>query len=199
MVALVMAWSPVRRVNAGRFEVKHPGDYATFNSNHSRDATDIEDALRQSCLPARVLEIEITENVALNCEEAIVRLRKLHKKGVKITFDDFGTGYASLSNLTRFPLSRIKIDQSFVFNLAESAESDAIVRSLIAMAHNLGLEVIAEGVETDTQEAFLINEGCEVAQGYLYAHPLPAGEFEAYLRTKQIREWNPGAKKVAHG
>jgi len=159
---------------------------------------DIEEALQQTCLPPEVLEVEITETVALNCEEAIVRLRRLHQKGIKITFDDFGTGYASLSNLTRFPLSRIKIDQSFVFNLAESAESDAIVRSLIAMAHNLGLEVIAEGVETDTQEAFLINERCEEAQGYLYAHPLPAAEFEAYLRAKQIREWNPVRERVFH-
>jgi EAL domain-containing protein (putative c-di-GMP-specific phosphodiesterase class I) len=147
---------------------------------------DIEDALRQTGLPGEALELEITENVALNYEDAIEPLRKLSDRGVKLAFDDFGTGYASLSYLTRFPLSRIKIDRSFVQNITDDAEQAAIVRSLIAMAHNLGLEVIAEGVETQAQAAFLLQEQCEEAQGFLYAKPLPAGEFEDYLRTRQL-------------
>jgi diguanylate cyclase (GGDEF)-like protein/PAS domain S-box-containing protein len=146
---------------------------------------DIDEALKTTELPAHALELEITENVALNFEDAVA-LRKLHENGVKLAFDDFGTGYASLSYLTRFPLARIKIDRTFVGKVTDDAGDAAIVRSLIAMAHNLGLEVIAEGVETEAQAAFLLNEQCEEAQGYLYAKPLPAADFEAYLKTRRL-------------
>ena len=157
---------------------------------------DIDDALRDTGLPADVLELEITENVALNFEHAKV-LQKIHEKGVKIAFDDFGTGYASLSYLTRFPLTRIKIDRSFIGKITDDAGDAAIVRSLIAMAHNLGLQVIAEGVETGAQAAFLLNERCEEAQGYRYAKPLPAAEFEAYLSTRQLAlETSTAAKQL---
>jgi diguanylate cyclase (GGDEF)-like protein/PAS domain S-box-containing protein len=147
---------------------------------------DLDEVLREAGLPADMLEIEITENIALNYDEAAVVLQKLREKGVKLAFDDFGTGYASLSYLTKFPLSRIKIDRSFVGKITDDAEDAAIVRSLISMAHNLGLEVIAEGVETAAQAAFLLNERCEAAQGYLYAKPLAADAFEAYLRTHRL-------------
>jgi diguanylate cyclase (GGDEF)-like protein/PAS domain S-box-containing protein len=160
---------------------------------------DIDDALRATGLPADVLELEITENVALNFEDATV-LHKIHEKGVKLAFDDFGTGYASLSYLTRFPLTRIKIDRSFVGKLTDDAGDAAIVRSLIAMAHNLGLQVIAEGVETPAQAAFLLNEKCEEAQGFLYAKPLPATDFETYLRTRQLAfESSATAKPIERG
>jgi diguanylate cyclase (GGDEF)-like protein/PAS domain S-box-containing protein len=146
---------------------------------------DVAEALRDFGLPADALELEITENIALRREDSTV-LQKLRDMGVKLAFDDFGTGYASLSSLTRFPLSRIKIDRSFVGKITEDAQDAAIVRSLIAMAHNLDLAVIAEGVETVAQAAFLLNERCEEAQGYLYAKPLPAAEFEAYLRSRRL-------------
>ena len=110
---------------------------------------DVDDALQASGLPPEALELEITEFVALNHEDPAGPLLKLHEKGVKFAFDDFGTGYASLNYLTRFPVSRIKIDRSFVAKITDDAEDAAIVRSLIAMAHNLELEVIAEGVETN--------------------------------------------------
>jgi EAL domain-containing protein (putative c-di-GMP-specific phosphodiesterase class I) len=142
---------------------------------------DINEALRATGLPPEALELEITENVALDFGDAPV-LQKIHDRGIKIAFDDFGTGYASLSYLRRFPLSRIKIDRSFVAKATDDEGDAAIVRSLIAMAHNLSLEVIAEGVETTAQAAFLLNHKCEEAQGYLYAKPLPAAEFGAYLR-----------------
>jgi EAL domain-containing protein (putative c-di-GMP-specific phosphodiesterase class I) len=145
---------------------------------------DIDDALHEFGLAPQMLELEITENVALDFKETEL-LQKLRDKGVNLAFDDFGTGYASLSYLLKFPLSRIKIDRSFIMKIAESANDAAIVRSLIAMAHNLGLEVIAEGVETAAQAAFLLDEKCEEAQGYLYSEPLPAEEFEAYLRDKR--------------
>jgi diguanylate cyclase (GGDEF)-like protein/PAS domain S-box-containing protein len=146
---------------------------------------DVMAALHDFGLPADALELEITENIALNREDLTV-LQRLHDAGVKLAFDDFGTGYASLSYLTRLPLSRIKIDRSFVGKITRDAQDAAIVRSLIAMAHNLKLGVIAEGVETSQQADFLINEKCEEAQGFLYAKPLPAEQFEAYLRTQRL-------------
>jgi len=147
---------------------------------------DVEDALRASGLPADTLELEITENVALNFEDSSTTLRKVQATGVRLAFDDFGTGYASLNHLTRFPIWRIKIDRSFVNRITNSVEDAAIVRSLIAMAHNLGLRVVAEGVETEAQAAFLLKESCEEAQGYLYAKPLPAAEFETYLKGRRL-------------
>jgi EAL domain-containing protein (putative c-di-GMP-specific phosphodiesterase class I) len=141
--------------------------------------------LRVTGLPPEALELEITENVALDFGDTAV-LQKIRDRGINIAFDDFGTGYASLSYLTRFPLSRIKIDKSFIGKITDDAGDAAIVRSLIAMAHNLGLEVVAEGVETTAQAAFLLNHKCEEAQGYLYSKPLPAAEFEAYLRQHPL-------------
>lgn len=149
--------------------------------------TDLDSVLRETGLPTDALELEITENVALGFHDATA-LRKIHERGIKLAFDDFGTGYASLSYLTRFPLWRIKIDRSFVGKITDDAGDAAIVRSLIAMAHNLGLEVIAEGVETQAQAEFLLNERCEEAQGYLYAKPLPDAEFEAYLRSQRLAD-----------
>jgi diguanylate cyclase (GGDEF)-like protein len=157
---------------------------------------DVEAALSHSGLPADALEIEITENIALGeQEESLEALRTLRARGVKLAFDDFGTGYASLSYLTRYPLTRLKIDQSFVRKIADeyTTTDTAIVRSIIVMAHNLGLEVIAEGVETATQAAFLRAEKCEELQGYLYAKPLPAAEFEAYLRANADQVFDTGA------
>jgi diguanylate cyclase (GGDEF)-like protein/PAS domain S-box-containing protein len=147
---------------------------------------DVQNALRESCLPADALELEITEYAAFNYEDPNGPLQQLHETGVMLAFDDFGTGYASLNYLTRFPVSRIKIDRSFIGRITDNSEDAAIVRSLIAMAHNLELEVIAEGVETTAQAAFLLNERCQEAQGFLYAKPLPAEEFTAYLRTRQL-------------
>ena len=105
---------------------------------------------------------------------------------MKLAFDDFGTGYASLSYLTRFPVSRIKIDRSFVANITDDAGDAAIVRSLVAMAHNLGLAVTAEGVERADQARFLLDEKCEEAQGFLYSKPMPARNFGDYLRAQKV-------------
>ena len=147
---------------------------------------DIEDALQTSGLSPDDLELEISETFALQNDDAIVPLQELHDRGIKLAFDDFGTGYASLSYLTKFPVSRIKIDRSFVAKVTDDAENAAIVRSLIAMAHNLNLGIIAEGVETEAQARFLLEERCEEAQGFLYAKPLSPAEFEAYLRDRRL-------------
>jgi diguanylate cyclase (GGDEF)-like protein/PAS domain S-box-containing protein len=151
-----------------------------------RLVTDVEEALRRNELPPEALELEITEYAALDYENPTGPLLQLHEKGVRLAFDDFGTGYASLNYLTRFPISRIKIDRSFVARISDNAENAAIIRSLVAMAHNLELEVIAEGVETRAQATFLQVEKCQEAQGFLYSKPLPAAEFEAYLRSKAL-------------
>src|SRR5262249_3256670 len=141
---------------------------------------DVEAALCESGLPADALELEITENIAFGRDEEILPiLTALRQKGVGLAFDDFGTGYASLSYLTRYPLTRLKIDRSFVQAISDrpSLEETAIVRSIISMGHNLGLQVVAEGVETEEQANYLRSRKCEEAQGYLYAKPLPPEEF----------------------
>jgi diguanylate cyclase (GGDEF)-like protein/PAS domain S-box-containing protein len=152
----------------------------------SRLLLDVEGALQTSGLAAGNLELEISETFALNNDDSIAPLQELHNRGIKLAFDDFGTGYASLSYLTKFPVSRIKIDRSFVAKVTDDAENAAIVRSLIAMAHNLELGIIAEGVETEAQARFLLEERCEEAQGFLYAKPLSATDFEAYLRERRL-------------
>ncbi len=153
---------------------------------------DVEEALQASGLSPDILELEISETFALNNDDAITPLQELHDRGIKLAFDDFGTGYASLSYLTKFPVSRIKIDRSFITRVVEEPENAAIVRSLIAMAHNLKLGIIAEGVETEAQARFLLEEHCEEAQGFLYAKPLSTADFEAYLREQRL------AAEVAH-
>ena len=146
--------------------------------------TDVETALQQTGLPPEALELEITENIALQHNEGILApLRAIRALGVGLAFDDFGTGYGSLSCLTKFPLSRIKIDQSFVRKIGDrpSLEDTAIVRSIIVLASNLGLEVTAEGVELLAQAEFLRAEKCAEAQGFYYARPLPLREFGEFF------------------
>ena len=161
--------------------------------HHPSLIADVEAALRRSGLPPDLLELEITENSALNHEEIAKPLARLREHGVKIAFDDFGTGYASLRYLTLFPVSRIKIDRSFVHDIANGAKSAAVVRSLIGMAQSLGLEVVAEGVETSAQAGFLRNERCEEAQGFLYGKPLSAVDFGVYLSVARLVATAPDA------
>lgn len=135
-------------------------------------------ALARHQLPPQALELEITENIALDNEEAVLpSLRKLRDIGVGIAFDDFGTGYASLSLLKHYPLTRIKIDRSFVQQLAESRQDEAVVRAILDIARNFDLEVIAEGVETQEQRDILRQYGCMEAQGYLFGRPESADSF----------------------
>nr|WP_277990316.1 EAL domain-containing protein [Pandoraea sp. LA3] len=138
----------------------------------------VERALNVNALEPRYLEIEITETVLLGDSSAAIGcLRSLHDMGVEIAVDDFGTGYASLAYLTRFPVHRLKIDQSFVRDMLTHAPSHAIVSAVIAMAHSLGLRVTAEGVETQAQAQRLTELGCDEAQGYWFARPVDAQGF----------------------
>jgi diguanylate cyclase (GGDEF)-like protein/PAS domain S-box-containing protein len=145
--------------------------------------SEVQKALLDTRLPPEGLELEITEKIALKSDAATFAiLHKLRDMGVRLALDDFGTGYGSLNCLIKMPLTHIKIDQSFVRKIPDQTNSTAIVRSLIEMAHRIGLEVIAEGVESIEQANFLRSEGCDEAQGFLFARPLPAGDFEALLR-----------------
>ncbi|MCG7983234.1 MAG: EAL domain-containing protein [Candidatus Thiodiazotropha lotti] len=128
------------------------------------------------------LFLEITESVFLNeHREPGVRLGELRKQGISISIDDFGTGYSSLSYLKRFPVDKIKIDRSFVRDVTTDPEDAALCEAIIAMAHHLGLKVVAEGVETEAQWQFLRNSGCDYAQGYYFSQPLTVSDFTDHL------------------
>lgn len=144
----------------------------------------IAGVLAEAGLAAASLELEVTESVVMhNPQEAARILERLHAQGIHISVDDFGTGYSSLSYLKQFRLDTLKIDRSFVRHISSDADDAAIVRSVIALAHSLRLKVIAEGVETDEQLAYLRELGCDEYQGYLRSKPVPAAQFEHMLRA----------------
>jgi EAL domain-containing protein (putative c-di-GMP-specific phosphodiesterase class I) len=128
------------------------------------------------------LVLELTESVVLDdVNDTIIKMNILRKLGVHFSMDDFGTGYSSLLNLKRLPINELKIDYSFVRDLVVDSDDAAIVQTIIAMARNLGLKVVAEGVETEEQRVFLEQHGCLIYQGYLFSKPVPIDEFEALL------------------
>ena len=138
--------------------------------------------LAETGMAASGLELEITEGVLMQQDQVtMANIKDLQRMGVRLSIDDFGTGYSSLSYLKRFPISTLKIDRSFIRDLAEDPEDAAIVRAIIAMARSLKLEIIAEGVETEQQLAFLSAQGCAAVQGYFFSPPLSADELEKYL------------------
>jgi diguanylate cyclase (GGDEF)-like protein/PAS domain S-box-containing protein len=144
----------------------------------------VRSALTLSGLPTRCLELEITEGaVVADLLDALDKLHQIKAMGVELAVDDFGTGYSSLSYLKQMPFDRLKIDQSFVRDIPDSADDCAIVRAILAMASNLKLEVIAEGVESEDQLAFLHHEGCQEIQGYLLSPPVNPDNFIARFRN----------------
>jgi len=142
----------------------------------------VADTLAATGLAPGYLEIELTESVMHDAPQLVAMLGELKKLGVHIAIDDFGTGYSSLNSLKRFPVDRLKIDRSFVEHIATDSDDAAIVRTIIALGHNLGLKVLAEGVETIEQLGFLRRHGCEEVQGFYFNRPMSAEQFPEVLR-----------------
>ncbi|MGA7616108.1 MAG: EAL domain-containing protein [Thermoanaerobaculia bacterium] len=155
---------------------------------HQKDLSDmVRSILEETGLDPHLLELEITESCAMrDVDETIRVLRELKQLGVRISIDDFGTGYSSLSYLKQFPIDTIKIDRSFIMDLVEPGDGE-IVRSVIVMAHQLGVKVIAEGVETPSQLEILKEQNCDSSQGFLFSAPLTAEEFERFV--ERHRQW----------
>jgi len=145
--------------------------------------TQVEDAVQRHGIIPRLLKLELTEGMLLeNIEETIATMNTLKEIGIQFSLDDFGTGYSSLQYLKKLPLDQIKIDQSFVRDIASDPNDAAIVQTIIAMANTLGFNVIAEGVENEVQREFLELRGCTHYQGYLFGRPMPIEQFEALLK-----------------
>ncbi len=154
--------------------------------------TDVRDALRSSGLQAEALTLEITETALMrDPEETARRLRAIKDLGVRIAIDDFGTGYSSFAHLQRFPVDALKIDRSFIFQLAEDPEGEALLRTLVKLGKALCMETVAEGIELQHQLSLLREEDCDSGQGYLFARPLSVEDAQALLMN-----WQPG--DIAH-
>jgi len=175
------AGKPLVAVNIAPRQFNHPDFLAT-----------VRDTLARTGVDPRQIELEITEGSVMNDAEAsIAQLRALRDLGLHLAIDDFGTGYASLSYLRRFPLDRLKIDRSFIQQLNASEQDDTIVRTVIELAHALGLSVTAEGVETLAQESVLRRWGCDVIQGFLHFRPAPAATATASLEKDKLDALQP--------
>ncbi|AVM74458.1 putative bifunctional diguanylate cyclase/phosphodiesterase [Magnetospirillum gryphiswaldense] len=147
-------------------------------------ATTLRRALDESGLSPRLVTVEITESLILNSGTEIIRkLERVRDLGARIAVDDFGTGYASLSYLKHFPVDILKIDRSFVSEALNNADDARLIEAIIALGHSLGMKVVGEGVETRQQQAFLVERGCDLAQGYRFSPPLSAERFRDFVRN----------------
>jgi EAL domain-containing protein (putative c-di-GMP-specific phosphodiesterase class I) len=145
---------------------------------------DVWNAINAAGLPPEALDLEITESLLIDGQDDVIAvMRRLRDRGISLSIDDFGTGYSSLSYLRRFPLTTLKIDRSFVSDIAVNGP---IIRAILTMSRSLGLTVIAEGVEEKAQADFLITEGCEFMQGWLFGHDEPGQKFLQNLKSTAL-------------
>ncbi|MDH4569283.1 EAL domain-containing protein [Pseudomonas sp. BN414] len=180
----------------GFSELRMAINLSTVQLHHAELPRVVNNLLQVYRLPQRSLEMEVTETGLMeDISTAAQHLLSLRRSGALIAIDDFGTGYSSLSYLKSLPLDKIKIDKSFVQDVLEDEDDATIVRAIIQLARNLGMQVIAEGVETAEQEAYIIAQGCNEGQGYLYSKPLSARELTLYL--KQARRLTNAASNPA--
>ena len=143
----------------------------------------VTEILDESHFDPRYLELELTENFIMKQPNEVIEfLNSLRERGVSFAIDDFGTGHSSLSYLKQLPVQKLKIDRSFVRDIPENPDDRAITSAIIALGHRLHMSIVAEGVETDEQLSFLIDEGCEEAQGYLFCKPVPESEVRSLLQ-----------------
>ncbi len=155
--------------------------------------TQVQTLVQRHAINPRLLKLELTEHLLQeNIEETIAVMNTLKEVGVQFSLDDFGTGYSSLQYLKLLPLSELKIDQSFIRDITVNSNDRAIVRTIIAMAQGMKLEVIAEGVETEQQLQLLLGLGCTSFQGYLFGRPVPIEQFERLLKPPGV-QWMPSA------
>jgi len=153
---------------------------------HQPDFVDqVKHIIVESGLDPQFLELEFTEGLlAINMDDVVAKMKELKQMGISFSIDDFGTGYSSMSYLKKLPVSRIKIDQSFVRDVDTNPQDAAIVESIIAMSRGLGFSLVAEGVETLEAFEFLRDHGCEIYQGYYFSQPLRADEFIKRLKQQ---------------
>jgi EAL domain-containing protein (putative c-di-GMP-specific phosphodiesterase class I) len=160
---------------------------ATRNLIDTAFPDDVAAALAETGVDASRLELEITESTMLEDPfRTKLVLDRLHAMGIRLSIDDFGTGYSSLAYLRQLPVSEIKIDRSFVMNMHDCDDDAVIVRSTVDLGRNLGLEVVAEGVETAEAWAQLAELGCELVQGYFLSRPIPPDEIEAWVQERRL-------------
>jgi EAL domain-containing protein (putative c-di-GMP-specific phosphodiesterase class I) len=154
--------------------------------------------LQQSGISGQSIAVEITESLLMDASDQITnRLLDFHDAGIEIAIDDFGTGYSSLSYLKQYDIDYLKIDQSFVRNLDHDQNDLALCEAIIVMAHKLGIKVVAEGVETDTQDQILKDFACDFAQGYFYSRPVPVRNFELLLADMPVKRISAAKKNTA--
>ncbi|WP_426415994.1 EAL domain-containing protein [Aestuariirhabdus sp. LZHN29] len=183
--ALEEACNAMVRINSGNsmnLSVAVNLSARQFNDTHLCQR--IETVLQQSGLDPRLLELELTESMLMHePEQALSILDKIKELGPTVALDDFGTGYSSLAYLKRFPIDTLKIDRSFILDIAEDSQDRAITRAVIVLAETLGLTVVAEGIESEYQREFLVNEGCYSMQGFLFSRPIPEAELMVLLEA----------------
>jgi diguanylate cyclase (GGDEF)-like protein len=161
-------------------------NFSARQFRHKEIVKDIKEVLKETGVSPVGLDIEITESVATD-EGCYPILKEMSDLGVRISIDDFGTGYSSLGALKNLPIDVVKIDRSFIRDMTTDSNDEAIVKAIIAMAHNLNLKVIAEGVETEDQRSFLKKRGCDEMQGFLFSRPVTAQQFTELLERERMK------------
>jgi EAL domain-containing protein (putative c-di-GMP-specific phosphodiesterase class I) len=185
-----LVFDDMRRWLDAGIEIGHVAINASAAEFRGGDfAERVLERLRAADIPPRYLELEVTETVFLGrgAEHVGHALRTLSAEGVKIALDDFGTGFASLSHLKQFPVDIIKIDRSFVQDLANNPDDAAILQAVLSLGINLGITTVAEGIETHIQAAYLRTQGCDLGQGYLFGKAVPRSEVPGVVSS-----WDPG-------